>query len=479
MPRAWARRVYWLRRATGPLHLLSVSTLSRTPYASCAVAHVAANPLHAGAPSLNDGECLTHPAGVRAPGPCLHVANRYPLLGFSVRYGRLRLGAFQLCPLGDHAVLDVAPQGNQQPPRQGHDADAPHALAPGRKALGEPGTECAARLIAQPVPGELHQQRAHPSIARLADALLTLTIAAVVGAGVKPRAAGQLPAVAKATPAKQLACEQPSAGQANAAQLEQGHQRPRAHVLDLFLSALLQRVHLLAHQLLAYALALDFGPQPRGQLLLELRQTLAPAAPTHFAQAHVVQHRQGAHAIDVRVALALQALQLPVHSALVFLLHAGHAHHPPHALFAYAMANPHLVELGRIQPIALGPPRTPVDLDARGVHHHILDALLEQPAMQPEPVASRLVAAEHAHHAGQPAARLGLLNHLQQFTRIPGRYRALAGRALPVGDRHFPLVTRQLQRHVQDAHNTRIIHQGLPCRFHIDFSLVGKSPWTS
>src|SRR5262249_55715687 len=97
MPRAWARRVYWLRRATGPLHLLSVSTLSRTPYASCAVAHVAANPLHAGAPSLNDGECLTHPAGVRAPGPCLHVAHRYPLLGFSVRYGRLPLGAFQLC----------------------------------------------------------------------------------------------------------------------------------------------------------------------------------------------------------------------------------------------------------------------------------------------------------------------------------------------------------------------------------------------
>src|SRR5215472_10851096 len=114
----------------GPLHLLSVSTLSRTPYASCAVAHVAANPLHAGAPSLNDGECLTHPAGVRAPGPCLHVANRYPLLGFSVRYGRLRLGAFQLCPLRDHAVLDVAPQGNQQPPRQGHDADAPHARLP-------------------------------------------------------------------------------------------------------------------------------------------------------------------------------------------------------------------------------------------------------------------------------------------------------------------------------------------------------------
>src|ERR1700682_1659117 len=45
----------------------------RTPYASCAVERVAANPLHLSAPSLNDGKSLAHPARERAPGPVVHV----------------------------------------------------------------------------------------------------------------------------------------------------------------------------------------------------------------------------------------------------------------------------------------------------------------------------------------------------------------------------------------------------------------------
>src|ERR1700674_2711493 len=45
----------------------------RTPYASCAVERVAANPLHLSAPSLNDGKSLAHPARGRAHGPVVHV----------------------------------------------------------------------------------------------------------------------------------------------------------------------------------------------------------------------------------------------------------------------------------------------------------------------------------------------------------------------------------------------------------------------
>ena len=47
-----------------------------------------------------------------------------------------------------------------------------------------------------------------------------------------------------------------------------------------------------------------------------------------------------------------------------------------------------------VKPIGLGAPGAPVDLDARGVDHDVVDALLDQPAVQPPAVAARLVTAE-------------------------------------------------------------------------------------
>src|SRR6476660_8153460 len=300
--------------------------VGRTPYASCAVERVAANPLHTSAPSLNDGECLTHPVRERAPGPVVYVVNSLSVAAVSLRCWRLRLRAFQLCALRQHSVLDVAPQCDQQSARQGHDADAPHALAPCRKASVEPFTECAVWLIAQPVPGDLHQQGAYAPVARFADALLALRLAAVVGTGIESHAPGQLAPVAKAAPAKQLAGEQPGAGQANRAQLEQGQQRPLAQGLQLRLAALLQCTHLLPHQLLAHALALDLGPQPRRHLPLELLQALSPPAPAHLLQAYVVQHRQGADPFTVGVPLALHGPRFRVQAPRVSLVHPGDAY---------------------------------------------------------------------------------------------------------------------------------------------------------
>src|SRR5436190_23628389 len=74
----------------------------RTPYASCAVERVAANPLHRSAPSLNDGECCTHPVRERAPGPLVHAANAVSNCCAVVvaRCGCEWLWLFQLRPLG-------------------------------------------------------------------------------------------------------------------------------------------------------------------------------------------------------------------------------------------------------------------------------------------------------------------------------------------------------------------------------------------
>src|SRR6266853_489493 len=135
----------------------------RTPYASCAVERVAANPLHLSAPSLNDGESLAHPARERAPGPVVHattvVSCSCDVVDGACCLHWLLLGLLllKLRSRGYHALLNIAPQLDQQAAGQRHNADASRALAARSKALVEPFSECAVRLVAQPVPGDLHQ----------------------------------------------------------------------------------------------------------------------------------------------------------------------------------------------------------------------------------------------------------------------------------------------------------------------------------
>src|SRR5213593_606955 len=94
--------------------------------------------------------------------------------------GSLCAGGLERGAGRDLAVLDVAPQRDGQAPRQRHDAYAAHALAAAGEAPVEPVAQVAARLQAQPPPGQLHEQGAHALVAGFADALLGLAVAAVV-----------------------------------------------------------------------------------------------------------------------------------------------------------------------------------------------------------------------------------------------------------------------------------------------------------
>ena len=93
----------------------------------------------------------------------------------------LRADGFELRPIGDQPVLQVAPQRNGQAPGERHNADASHALATTGEAAVKPLAQFTLALVAQPAPSELHHQSAHPSIAGLGDALLDFALPAVVG----------------------------------------------------------------------------------------------------------------------------------------------------------------------------------------------------------------------------------------------------------------------------------------------------------
>ena len=60
----------------------------------------------------------------------------------------VRLERFQACALRKHPTLHVPPERNEQATGQGHDANAPHALASQSKACVEPDAEGGVGLIA-------------------------------------------------------------------------------------------------------------------------------------------------------------------------------------------------------------------------------------------------------------------------------------------------------------------------------------------
>ena len=109
---------------------------------------------------------------------------------------------FSCAPFGYHAVLQIAPQRNREAScdRDDRDASRPAVRSRALRALVEPLRQRAAGLVAQPVPRHLDQQRAYPPVALLADSLVGLALAAVVGLRHQPDARTDLAPVVELPP---------------------------------------------------------------------------------------------------------------------------------------------------------------------------------------------------------------------------------------------------------------------------------------
>jgi hypothetical protein len=81
-------------------------------------------------------------------------------------------------------------------------------------------------------------------------------------------------------------------------------------------------------------------------------------------------------------------VQLP----LILLLDGGDMDRAPDLALPVVPAYEHFHQLDCVEAIRLGPPLAAVDLNAGGVDDLVLDPLVQQEAMQPEAVASYLVA---------------------------------------------------------------------------------------
>src|SRR5262245_30162286 len=117
---------------------------------------------------LPSGACASGAAGSRhdcllgvTPGGRAHVQAPVLFLG----------------PVGQLALVHIAPERDQEHARQGHDADFACPFVARAETPLVPLTQRAGRLPAPPQPGQLDDQRPHMLVARLADALLTLALA--------------------------------------------------------------------------------------------------------------------------------------------------------------------------------------------------------------------------------------------------------------------------------------------------------------
>ena len=92
-------------------------------------------------PISQDGKAFALPRTVPGAGTLnTQQSNRLSeLLSITDQFNSMSgLGGLKLSPSRYHAVLHVPPQRHQQPPRQGHDADAAHAFAAAGEALLKP-----------------------------------------------------------------------------------------------------------------------------------------------------------------------------------------------------------------------------------------------------------------------------------------------------------------------------------------------------
>src|SRR5574341_1554567 len=333
------------------------------------------------------------------------------------------------------AGLEIPPQLHQQPARQGHDPDPPDAAAALAKPLLVPPAQRALRLKPQPPPGDLDRHRPDVTVACLGDPLFPAQLATLIGRRRQPRQPADLAPVAKLPPPEKLHHIQPRAVRPNPPEPEQAsHQlhRRRRPTPQLLRPLPLQLLDLPREQRHFRPLPRQPRPQaPRQGGPIPQPQILElPQQPGVHLDPHPLVREQPLHPVRHPGPIPLGRQQLPVELSLIFLRHRRDVHHPPGLPLARPVAHHLQQQLPHIQSIRLRPPPAPVHLDARRVHHVVLDPAGHQIPMQPEPLTACLVAAHHAHVRREPEALLRPLDLCEQGRHVPRRDGALP-RPLP------------------------------------------------
>jgi hypothetical protein len=122
----------------------------------------------------------------------------------------------------------------------------------------------------------------------------------------------------------------------------------------------------------------------------------------------------------------------------------------PHIRFAFAVASEQSDQADGVQTVCLGTPGATIHLDTRRVDDHIVDTVMMQTAMEPEAVASGLVAGEDHSALRNAEPGFGASDLPQDGRGIPGLHRHnTSPLATGSGRGQLPLTGAQLESNVE------------------------------
>src|SRR6266581_8162020 len=393
---------------------------------------------------------LSGPAALRAPSTSSAVSSSSPPPGPKGRGLR-----FQRRPLRDHSLLQEAPQVDQQLACYGDDPHLPGALATATETLLVPQAQLAPRLVAQPAPGHFDRHRPDRSAPRLADPLLPASVPALIRRGCQAGGRADFFPVPEPPPSEELMHIHPRPARPDRSQQ---HQLP--HLFECRTPSFEDRLPPLPLQLedlpVQELRVLPLPLQARQQSCRQRRtvpqpQPLQPSAqvPTLYQPDPLVR-QQSLDPVRRPRPLLLQRPQLTVQLPPVLLLHRRHPHHAPHLPLSRVVPHQHGQQLARVQAVRLRTPHPPVDLDARRVHHAVVDPLRYQVPVQPESVSTCLVAAPHPRRRRQTKRPLRLRDLTLQSPQVPGRHHPQPCLRTQIRrEPQLPILEPQLERQVQ------------------------------
>src|SRR5271157_2769661 len=357
--------------------------------------------------------------------------------------------------LGNDALGDIAPQGDEEFAGQRHDGDAADSSLAGADPRLKPAAQRRSRLVAQPEPGKLNHGVPQATIARLGDALIPFDAAALPGAGRQSSICCYLASVAEA--AKQrFKPEERRELRAHALELEELgggvvpllRFRADERVAGAFDRSQLRRHHRDPIEFPAY-----FRLQRRRQLTaiagwqrLESFETISPK---RIVIPDALAAEQAPNPIGMLNAFLEQRAALARQAPAILFFRARRANHGTDPPLATSPGHQRPQQGLAVDRIGLGPPMPPVDRDRSRIDHVALDPVGEQQAMNPKPVQSRFLNDDRLHL--HPIALTGLRSRARKKVEQAGAVSALdhmLGKLLAARtvDRHNPLGFAQFER---------------------------------
>src|SRR6202022_736999 len=337
-----------------------------------------------------------------------HTSNLGMGIGYSFLH-LLRRSSFHLqnCAFRRQAVLEIAPERDQQLACDGDDRNPPDTALEFANTFAEPDTQGAVRLMPQPQPCELNHHGASLGVTSLADTLITAHRAALKMRRRQTDVARQLFAIVKRA-VEHFAdkCRRKFGPEA----LNFGQ------ILDLLWARMLcllslgrcngiaLRLDRLDHsddKLQSLQFAQDFRQEPRRQRPIisgaQPFQLLHPIATQGLVVIDAMDREQSLDPVDVLDAFADQPVTLTMEPTVVLFGDTGHAHNAPNLRFTPQIRHQGSQQSLGIDAVSLRTTRPTINLQTCRVDHVVTNAVCFEQAVEPEAVVASFVARNDFH----------------------------------------------------------------------------------